>query len=195
MKVFTSAILIYLWGLINGLQLNAMTCLFKIRLPTNVQTTFIQIMKLAAFDFLQTEALYMKIFRFSPTPSFNSSFDEAAFSGANFILGLGSSFLMMLGYALFLITRWVIVRQFHDERHCARKIVPWFQKHNVEATCIRFILEGNIDIFINALISILNVENSRSLGGKFWDVFSNLLGCVMLLVLAYAPLHSLYRAL
>lgn len=109
LTVFTSAVLFYLWGMINGLQLIAMTCLFKIRLPTNVQTAFIQIMKLAAFDFLQTESLYMKIFKFSPTTPFSPSFDEAAYSGSNFILGIGSMFLMMLGYAMFLLIRWIIL--------------------------------------------------------------------------------------
>jgi hypothetical protein len=48
--IFTSTILCYLWGIVNGLQLIAMTCLFRIKLPTNVQVVFVEILKLAAFD-------------------------------------------------------------------------------------------------------------------------------------------------
>jgi len=97
----------------------------------------------------------MKIFRFSPTESFSSSFDEAPFSGSNFTIGIGPMFLVMIYYALYLSTRWMIIKWFSDVRECRPKIVPWFRNHNIEATCIRFILEGNIDILLNALISIL----------------------------------------
>ena len=157
----------YLWGIVNGLQLIAMTCLFRIRLPTNVQVVFVEILQLAAFDLFKTETIYMKIFNFSETKSFSSSFDGAAFSGSNFIIGIGPMFLVMIAYALYLSTRWMILRWFSDVRECRPKIVPWFRSHNIEATCIRFILEGNIDILLNALICILYMKNTWSLGNKF----------------------------
>jgi hypothetical protein len=144
-----------------------MTCLFRIRLPANVQVVFVEILKLAAFDMFKTETICMKMFRFSPTESFSSSFDEAAFSGSNFTIGIGPMFLAMIYYALYLSTRWMIIRWFSDVRECRPKIVPWFRNHNIEATCIRFILEGNIDILLNALISILYMKNTWSLGNKF----------------------------
>ncbi len=59
LTIFTSTILGYLWGVVNGLQLMAMTCLFRIRLPTNVQVVFVEILKLAAFDLFQTETIYI----------------------------------------------------------------------------------------------------------------------------------------
>jgi hypothetical protein len=109
----------------------------------------------------------MKIFKFSETESFNKAFDDAAFNGSNFIIGIGSMFLVIIAYALFLFTRWMIIRWFHDIRECKTKIVPWFRGHNVEANSIRFIMEGNIDILLNALISILYIKNTKSLGAKF----------------------------
>ncbi len=144
-----------------------MTCLFKIRLPTNVQVVFVEILKLAAFDLLQTETIFMKLLRFSDTESFSDSFDEAAFSGSNFTIGIGPMVLAMISYALYLSTRWMILRWFSDARECRPKIIPWFQNHNIEATCIRFILEGNIDILLNALICILYMKKTWSLGDKF----------------------------
>ena len=109
-----------------------MTCLFRIRLPSNLQVVFVEILKLAAFDLLQTETIYMKIFRFSKTQYFNNSFDEAAFSGSNFTIGIGSMFLVMVFYALYLCTRWIIIKWFSDIRECRPKIVPWFRNHNIE---------------------------------------------------------------
>ena len=144
-----------------------MTCLFRIRLPSNLQVVFVEILKLAAFDLLHTEEIYMKIFRFSKTESFNTSFDEAAFSGSNFIIGIGSMFLFIVFYALYLCTRWMMIRWFSDVRQCKPKIIPWFRNHNIEATCIRFIMECNIDILLNALICILYMKNTWSLGDKF----------------------------
>ena len=167
LTLFTSSILSYLWGIINGLQLIAMACLFRIRLPTNVQVVFIEILKLAAFDLFKTETIYKFIFNFSETESFSSSFDEAAFSGSNFTIGIGPMFLVMIAYALYLSTRWVIIRWLSDVRECRPKIVPWFRSHNIEATCIRFIMEGNIDILLNALICILHMKKTWSLGDEF----------------------------
>ena len=167
LTIFTSSILCYLWGIVNGLQIITMTVLFRIRLPANVQVVFIEILKLAAFDLFQTETIYMKIFKFSNTDSFSVAFDEAAFSGSNFIIGIGPMFLAIVFYAFYLLTRWMMIRWFHDARECNRRIVPWFQSHNIEASCIRFILEGNIDILLNALICIVYMKNEWSLGDKF----------------------------
>jgi hypothetical protein len=105
-----STFISYLWGIANGLQIIAMTCLFRIRLPTNVQVVFVEILKLAAFDLFKTETIYMKIFNFSKTNSFSNSFDEAAFSGSNFTIGIGSMFLVIIAYAIYLPTRWLILR-------------------------------------------------------------------------------------
>jgi len=102
----------------------------------------------------------MKIFKFSKTDSFNTAFHEAAFVGSNFILGIGPMFLAMVAYSLFLLIRWVMISQFSDIRECKPKIVPWFRKHNAEVNCIRFILEGNIEILLNALISIVYIKKT-----------------------------------
>ena len=110
LTLFTSTILCYLWGIVNGLQLITMTCLFRIRLPTNVQVVFVELLKLAAFDLFQTETIYMKIFKFTKTESFSAAFDEAAFGGSNFIIGIGPMFLAMVFYAFYLLTRWMIIR-------------------------------------------------------------------------------------
>ena len=65
LTIFTSIVIFYLWGMINGLQLIAMTCLFRIRLPANVSSIMNEILKLANFDLLRTGWIIDKVFRFS----------------------------------------------------------------------------------------------------------------------------------
>lgn len=74
LTVFASIAMYFLWGMINGLQLIALTCLFKIRLPSNVMSVNIEILKIAAFDLFQSDWFLMKIFRFSDTPSISPEF-------------------------------------------------------------------------------------------------------------------------
>ena len=50
LTAFTSLVIYYLWGMINSLQIIALTCLFRIRLPANVLAFNIEILKLANFD-------------------------------------------------------------------------------------------------------------------------------------------------
>ena len=104
-------------------------------------------------------------------------------------------FLAMVYYACFVVIRWAVLKFFSDESVYMRRVIPWFKDHNIEATVIRFILEGNIDILFCALISILHVKDTHSLGPKFQDQFSNVFAVLMLSVLAYAPVHALYKAL
>jgi hypothetical protein len=58
MTIFFSLILVYLWGMINGLQLVALTCLFSVNLPPVLNAVNTQLMKLSQFDLFQTSTLY-----------------------------------------------------------------------------------------------------------------------------------------
>jgi len=91
--------------------------------------------------------------------------------------------------------RETVLRWFHDERHCLQKIYPWFKSHNVEVTTIRFVLEGTMDVFFWALIAFLHVRDTHSLGSKFSDKLSNIISIAFLLLIIYAPVHTIYRAI
>jgi hypothetical protein len=97
-------------------------------------------------------------------------------------------------YILFLVMRETVLRWFHDERYCLQKIYPWFKSHNVEVTAIRFVLEGTMDVLFWALISILHVRDTRTLGPKFSDKLSNLFAFAFLMLIIYAPMHAILRA-
>ena len=100
----------------------------------------------------------------------------------------------MVYYAFFLAVRLFVIRflkgktEFIDQR-----IIPWFKNHNIEVTCLTFILEGNLDIAFWAFICIMNIKNNN-IGRHFSDVFSNLIAFVILLLLACAPIYLLYKA-
>ena len=62
-------------------------------------------------------------------------------------------------------------------------------------TTIRFVLEGTMDVLFWALIAILNVRDTRSLGPKFSDKLSNIFAIAFLLLIIYAPMHTILRAI
>ena len=64
----------------------------------------------------------------------------------------------------------------------------------MEVTTIRFVLEGAMDVLFWALIAILHVRDTYSLGTKFSDKFSNILAIAFLLLIIYAPIHTIFRA-
>ena len=102
--------------------------------------------------------------------------------------------ILIFLYILFLAIRETVLRWFHDEHYCLQKIYPWFKSHNVEITTIRFVLESTMDVLFWALIAILYVKETRSLGPKFSDKLSNLFAIAFLLLITYAPIHVIYRA-
>ena len=68
---FMSFLLMFLFGLINGLQIQALSALFFVRMPSNAYDIMVMIMNLVSFDILKTEKMYKKIFSFSETESFS----------------------------------------------------------------------------------------------------------------------------
>ena len=191
-SIFLSIVFYLLIGMVNGLQMISLTALFRIRMPPNVLGIIIKILKLANFDFWQTENIYTAIFNFSDTESFGPTFENAGFEGSNFINGIGTMFAFMAFYALFLIIRLFVII-FCKNKFCARKIRPWFTSHIPEVTIITFILEGKIDISLYSFICAIYVSK-EGMGTTRGDVFSNVLAFIMLLPLVYAPFHMLWRA-
>ena len=70
-SLFMSILFIYLMGLINGLQVQGLSALFAVRMPTNANAIMVMVMNLASFDIFKTEKIYNKIFRFSDTKSYS----------------------------------------------------------------------------------------------------------------------------
>jgi len=101
--------------------------------------------------------------------------------------------MAMAFYPVFLLARTIVLRVFKDKEGWRSKVYNWFEPQNREATITRFVLEGNLDILIWAIISTAYVRQTSSIGQTFSDGLSNVFGWCMLIVLVYAPFHTLYR--
>ena len=101
--IFASVVITYIWSMINGLQVIALSSLFKVRIPAVALVVLTTILQLAAFDLFKVGTLLQKIFSFSDTPAFNSSFAEAGYENSNFILGLGLMNFAIVYYFVFLL--------------------------------------------------------------------------------------------
>ena len=53
-SLFMSIFIIYLMGLINRLQIQALSALFAVRMPTNTNDIMVMIMNLASFNLFKT---------------------------------------------------------------------------------------------------------------------------------------------
>ena len=105
-------------------------------------------------------------------------------------------FAMMIYYAFFLAVRKLFtgyIKGTGEREFCDQKIVPWFERHNIQVTCITFILEGNLDISFWTLICSIYVKKHGFGMPHFSDVFSNILAFLMLVLLACAPVYLLFR--
>ena len=98
----------------------------------------------------------------------------------------------MIFYALFVGVRKIFTGYIKGDSFCDKKIVPWFEAHNIEVACLTFILEGTLDFTFWAFISVFYVK-AHGIGKQFSDLFSNLLAFVIIALLAYAPVHLLIR--
>ena len=63
-SLFMSLLFMFLMGLINGLQIQALSALFAIRMPANASAIMVMIMNLVSFDIFKTEKFYKRIFSF-----------------------------------------------------------------------------------------------------------------------------------
>ena len=70
-----SPVIQYLWGLINSLQIIVLTNLYSIpQKPFNIKRILVKISELVAFDFIETEAIYSKLFGFKEQSDLNLTF-------------------------------------------------------------------------------------------------------------------------
>ena len=101
--IFASVVITYIWSMINGLQVIALTSLFKVNIPINVSSVLFKILQLANFDLFKVGWLLQKIFHFSETPAFNYQFATASYDNSNFILGIGMMNFAIVYYIVFLL--------------------------------------------------------------------------------------------
>ena len=162
----------------------------------------IKILNLAAFDLFHTEKILNGVFHFKTTESVSTIFDDAGYTGSNFIIGIGPIFLMLVLYAIYLAIRAIVRRNCKEERTYKNRfinlliqyIMNSFRNHKIQTTCIGFILEGNIEISLWGLICAIYIKNNGIGMPYFSDVFSNIFAFISMVPLYFAPLYLLQRA-
>ena len=103
-------------------------------------------------------------------------------------------FMLMIYYGLYLAFREMVLRNFTGEFYCEKKIVPYFRKHNIQGTLLRFFLEGNLDISLWSFISIFYVKE-HGIGMSHWsDVVSNIVAFIMLALVLLSLILTWYKA-
>ena len=102
--------------------------------------------------------------------------------------------MLMIFYGLYLAFREMMLRNFTGESICEKKIVPYFRKHSIQGTVLGFFLEGNLEISFWSYICVFYVKK-HGIGMPHWaDVFSNILGFIMLALVMLVLILSWYKA-
>ena len=70
LSFFSSGFLIFLWSMINTLQIIMLTSLFNLDIPKNAKTIMTTVMNLCAAEFVNTDAWFVEIFGFRETKVF-----------------------------------------------------------------------------------------------------------------------------
>ena len=163
LSVIFAAVLQYIWGMINTLQIIVLTCLFtRLEIPMSADEVMKMILRLCALDFIQTDKVLEK-FGFRDTDAFDlipddegnttSKWQEVGFDSSNFIQLLGPVYFIIHIFTVFVILKWIA------EKMCVRcgdNFITRRVRSKIDFSGIitRFMLEGAIGMGIPALISL-----------------------------------------
>lgn len=186
------------WGLINSQQNLAYLPILSINNPAPVSFYLEFLVEIAGFDPIPIDIVYDLLgiwdFTWVDLAPDNDSFANIGIEDRNFIMGLGSMFVFLVGFVFCIFFTYLL-------KPCRNiKVIKWFHsKVQVEGyirvTIITFIIEGYIDLFLSGLI---NTENNYLFDySENWgfngnlsisDQFSIILGnFIFLLCLAFLP--------
>lgn len=146
----------------------ALTSLFDVIFPPNIKTIVQRLWSLVQFDFLNIEDKLGEIFEFRETEAFLTTYDEdgeaesrfadAGYESSNFIALAGPLFVLFIFSLLVALSRsmiTLIVYKCGDD-YCKKKFAD---KIYYLAICLRFLLEGCIEIGLSAMIAVLKVSH------------------------------------
>ena len=158
------------------------------QLPLNIQTILVSISQFVAFEFIEVQDHYKKIFRFGEQSDLNQRFAEARFDGSNFIQLLGPIVIIIFSWLSFQILSSLVKKAVKKLKVRNVRINKYFNKKKHRNKVIyRFILEANIELTISCLIAcFFTIENFKK---GFSDTVSQILCFIMLTALIYLPIY------
>ena len=97
-------------------------------------------------------------------------------------------------YASYLLIRVPVMRSNPTNKYM-KKVKRKFCEHNIEASLLTFIVEGNLDITIWCCImsSYIHNQEQDKFGSKNQDRFANIVGCLFIIALLYVPFHLYFK--
>ena len=131
------------------------------QLPLNIQTILVSISQFVAFEFIEVQDHYKKIFRFGEQSDLNQRFAEARFDGSNFIQLLGPIVIIIFSWLSFQILSSLVKKVVKKLKVRNVRINKYFNKKKHRNKVIyRFILEANIELTVSCLIAcFFTIEN------------------------------------
>jgi len=100
----------------------------------------------------------------------------------------------MILYGLFLLIRRAFLRCVHSKNARVREIKRRLAEHNIEATIVRFLLEGNVDFTISCFVAINYAVHNKSAWSHFNSFLSKTLAFLMTIPLLLSPFYLVKQA-
>ena len=101
------------------------------------------ILELTNFDIFQTDWLFLQIFGFGDTESFDSVFEDNKFEGSNFIMGIGPLFIILVFYFFWIPAQYLLIYIVEQRRIKKGKALTWATKHvDRRWQAMSFVMEG-----------------------------------------------------
>ena len=172
LSMFLIALLQFLWGFVNTIQVVVITVLFNVNFPLNAVKIFIIINKLTSLDLIEVDDYIKSFMRIhQDTVPLNIVFEDCGYESSSFTVGLGMAFFFTLFAMLFFCVKTGLKHATRrcGDNFCSRKIR---QPINLAVVIVRFNIESCIMIALTALITISMTDMSRfSHAGDAIDVF------------------------
>ena len=176
----------YLFGMINSIQLMMLGLFFSLLQPPNAKIIQIELYKAVAFDFFQTETIYVEVFGFKDSESFNDAFDEAGVQGSTFIIGIGPIFFFIIIFPVFIFFHQFVSWLFKGEQKI-KCIKNYIKPKNYLVIAVVFIIESSLELLMTSCICILMMREERVSTAA--EVFSTILTILILVALAITPIY------
>ena len=128
------------------------------------------------------------MFGFVPSRSYSEKFDEASFSGSNFIIGIGTLFIFVVFFPIYVLTHNICRKSIKGKQNKLKCLNRFLEQKFFFLIFMIFILEGCLELGMTCSIclSMLSGESFSS----FAETLSTSLAFFFALVLAVTPLWS-----
>ena len=159
-----SASLALIWGLINSMQTMTVLPLTEVTYPKNALALNAVVLTIATFDVIPAGTLILKIFKLSSAKPFSDAFEAYGISNTQFMLSLGTTFVIFFGsivvFPLMQVVVYLLDRRFGKDGNIVRRLQEKVVSSYQFSYYIRSVLEFYLDLSLSALINFYSLKSS-----------------------------------